>query len=194
MFGSFFKFFKELDRRIKVTITGMGIYNWSQRLANQYKQLYAKSLGATAVELGLLNSIGSAVSTIFSLPLGWVVEKYSVKQVILFTLVCTCISATIYAVSGNWLMLIPAFIISGMNFLSQVVGGPFAKSSLLTIYNNRSFHNYRTAVFDKMNSKVAHYLTKGELLRILCTSGLSTYIIEQRHPGWGSSWRIYGRK
>ena len=115
MFEGFSKFFKELDRRIKVTIIGMGIHNWSQRLTNQYKQLYAKGLGATAVELGLLNSIGSAVSSTFSLPLGWVAEKYGVKKVMLFTLLCAFISATIYALAGNWLILIPAVILAGFS-------------------------------------------------------------------------------
>lgn len=94
---------------------GMGIHNWSQRITNQYKQLYAKGLGATAVELGVLNSIGSAVSSTFSLPLGWVAEKYGVKKVMLFSLVCAFISATIYALAGNWLILIPAVILAGFS-------------------------------------------------------------------------------
>lgn len=96
------KFFKELDRRVKVTLVGTGIHNWSQRLSGQYNQLYARDLGADPVELGVLNSIGSALSSVVSVPLGWLAEKYGVKKVMLLALGFGLISATIYALAGTW--------------------------------------------------------------------------------------------
>jgi MFS family permease len=107
-----FRFFKELDRRVQVTIAGMGIQNWGQRLTMQYSQLYATDLGADALDIGLLNSITAAASFIVSVPLGWVAEKYTVRKVLLLGLACAAMSAAISALAGNWLMLIPAFIIS----------------------------------------------------------------------------------
>jgi len=82
------KFFKELDRRVKVTIAGTGIQNWSQSFSNQYNQLYARDLGVEYVEIGLLNSIGAAIASIVSVSLCWVAENYSVKKVMLFGLAC----------------------------------------------------------------------------------------------------------
>jgi MFS family permease len=114
MLTGFFKFFKELDRRVKVTLAGTGIHSWSQRLSGQYKQLYAQDLGADPVELGVLNSVGSALSSVVSVPLGWLAEKYGVKKVMLLALGFGFVSATIYALAGSWWMLIPAVILAGM--------------------------------------------------------------------------------
>jgi len=80
VFENTLKFLKELDGRVKVAITGTGIQNWSQSLSSQYNQLYARDLGAGYVEIGSLNSVGAAVTSIVSVPLGWVAEKYSVKK------------------------------------------------------------------------------------------------------------------
>ena len=114
MLGSFLKFFKELDRRVKVAIAGTGIQNWSQSFSSQYNQLYARDLGAGYVEIGSLNSIGAAITSIVSVPLGWTAEKYSVKKVMLLGLACAIISAIIYASAGNWWILIPAIILSSI--------------------------------------------------------------------------------
>jgi MFS family permease len=114
VFESFSKFYKELDRRVKVTIAGIGIHNWNQNFSNQYNQLYARDLGAEYVEIGSLNSIGAAITSIVSVPLGWVAEKYSVKKVMLLGLACAILSAIIYAYADNWLILIPAIILSSL--------------------------------------------------------------------------------
>ncbi|MFB0523134.1 MAG: MFS transporter, partial [Candidatus Bathyarchaeia archaeon] len=113
MLGGFLKFFKGLDGRVKVAIAGIGIQNWGQRLSMQYNQLYAMDLGADAVALGLLNSIGAAVSSIVSVPLGLATEKYTVKRIMLLGLALTAISATIFILAGDWWILIPAFIMGG---------------------------------------------------------------------------------
>ena len=114
MLERFDKFFKELDRRVKVAITGTGIQNWSQSFSSQYNQLYARDLGAEYVEIGLLNSIGAAITSIVSVPLGWAAEKYSVKKVLLLGLACAVVSAIIYASAGSWWILIPAIILSSI--------------------------------------------------------------------------------
>lgn len=114
MLDRFYKFFRELDRRVKVTIVGTGIHNWSQSFSGQYNQLYARDLGAEYVEIGLLNGFGAAISSIVSFPLGWVAEKYSIKSVMLFGLVCAIVSSIVYALAGDWWILIPAIILGSM--------------------------------------------------------------------------------
>jgi MFS family permease len=111
-FFRFLRFLKELDRRVRVTIAGVAIQSWGQRLTMQYTQLYATDLGADPVDMGILNSITSGVGGILAIPLGWVTEKYGARNVLFLGLACAALSAAISAVAGNWLMLIPAFIIS----------------------------------------------------------------------------------
>jgi len=54
------------------------------RLSNQYTSLYAVSLGVDIIGLGTLNSVGSAVSTILSLPVGRLADRYSLRKMMLF--------------------------------------------------------------------------------------------------------------
>lgn len=111
MLERFSRFIKETDSRVRVTIAGTGIYSWGQRLTSQYNQLYAMDLGANALELGFLNSITAAISSVASIPMGWAAEKYSVKRVMLLGYACAALSSTLFALAGNWWMLIPAFVI-----------------------------------------------------------------------------------
>ena len=114
MFESSLKFLKRLDRRVKVAIAGTGIQNWTQSFSSQYNQLYARDLGAEYVDIGSLNSIGAAITSTVSVPLGWAAERFSVKKVILLGLACAIASATIYALASNWWILIPAIILSSI--------------------------------------------------------------------------------
>ena len=115
MFENVITFLKGLDRRVKVAITGSGIQNWSQNLSGQYNQLYAEKLGAGYIEIGSLNSLGSAITSIISVPLGWVVERYGVKMIILLGLGCSIVSSSIYYLAGGWWILIPAIILSSIS-------------------------------------------------------------------------------
>lgn len=118
MLEGFTSFLKELDRRVKVALIGIGIYNLGLYIATQYNVLFVESLGATAVDIGLLTSIASVVKLIVSIPLGSAAEKYTVKKIMILGLIFDLISATLFALSGNWLILIPAFILSGRTFIT----------------------------------------------------------------------------
>jgi MFS family permease len=115
LFENVITFLKGLDRRVKVAITGSGIQNWSQSLSVQYNQLYAEKLGAGYLEIGSLNSLGSAITSIISVPLGWAIERYGVKMIILLGLGCSIISSSIYYMAGSWWILIPAIILSSIS-------------------------------------------------------------------------------
>jgi len=112
MLTRFLGMIKEIDSRVKAAIAGTGIHSWGQRLTVQYNQLYAMDLGANALELGLLNSITAAVSSVVSIPLGWATERYSVKRVMLLGFILAALASILFASAGHWWMLIPAFVIS----------------------------------------------------------------------------------
>lgn len=108
-----FRFFGELDRRIKVLFVFLGIHSWHRNLPTQYNQLYATSLGATPIELGSLESISLVASSIISVPSGWIADKYGVKKVILIGLALTAVVSAIYGLADTWWTLIPAILLSG---------------------------------------------------------------------------------
>lgn len=113
MFQNISRFFRELDRRIKVLFVFLGIHNWHRNLPSQYNQLYATSLGANPIELGTLESVGSVASSIISIPSGWVADRFGAKKVILIGLALTAIVSAVYGLTDNWWTLIPAILLSG---------------------------------------------------------------------------------
>ena len=105
-------FLKGFDRRLKVLFVAIGLQNWSTSLPSQYNQLYATSLGANPIELGSLNSIGSLVNSIISAPIGWVIDRYGVKRMLLLGMALSAIVSSVYGCAFNWWMLIPAIILT----------------------------------------------------------------------------------
>ncbi|MEM1569894.1 MAG: MFS transporter [Candidatus Bathyarchaeia archaeon] len=110
-------FFKRLDRRFKILLASIGLHTWSSSLPSQYNQLYAVSLGANPIELGSLDSIGGVVSSIFSAPAGWLIDKYGVKNMLVVGLMMSALVAAMYGFALNWWMLIPAIILMRISML-----------------------------------------------------------------------------
>ncbi len=114
MFESVTTFFKELDRRIKVLYTFIGVHLTHQQLTQQYTQLYATALGANPVELGTLNSLRSVMNAIIATPSGLLADRYGPKRVILLGLAFVVAIAANYSVAGNWVILVPALLLAGL--------------------------------------------------------------------------------
>jgi MFS family permease len=112
VFKSFIKPLENLDKRVKVTIAAQGLSGFGNRMTNRYTSLYVMALGASPTNLGLLTSISQAARSLISVPMGWAVENYSVKKVMLLNLALFTVHLAILGFAGNWLILIPAYIIS----------------------------------------------------------------------------------
>ncbi|MEM2643652.1 MAG: MFS transporter [Candidatus Bathyarchaeia archaeon] len=104
-------FLRRLDKRFKVLLVSIGLQTWSSNLSTQYNQLYATALGASPIELGSLESLGGVVSSIFSAPAGWLIDRFGVKKMLLLGLILSVVVASIYSSALNWWMLIPAIIL-----------------------------------------------------------------------------------
>lgn len=74
-------------------------------LTSQYSAIFAVGLGANAVQLGLLSSIGGAVSALISLPVGWLIDRRGVKRFALLSVVMMAASALLYAIAQDWRLL-----------------------------------------------------------------------------------------
>jgi MFS family permease len=142
LFESLLKFFQELDRRIKILFTFIGIHQTHRQLTLPYNQLYATALGADPVELGTLTSIRSVVSSLVAIPSGWIADRYGPKRVLLLGLITTVAIAAIYSVAGNWWMLVPGLILYGLgqglilpyvDMLFITIGGAENKSTIFSI-------------------------------------------------------------
>lgn len=83
-------------------------------LSRQYTSLYTIALGADPINLGTLNGIGSAISATLSMPMGRLMDGYSMRKVMLLAMIFEILVPLAYAVAQNWIMLIPALILFQM--------------------------------------------------------------------------------
>lgn len=109
-------FLNNLDRRFKVMLVAIGMYSWANDLPAKYNQLYVTALGANPVELGSLNSMSGVVNSVISAPMGWFIDKYGVKRLIILGLLFSAFASAIYCYAANWLILIPAMILAPISF------------------------------------------------------------------------------
>jgi MFS family permease len=84
-------------------------------LTNQYSAIYAVGLGADSVQLGSLSSVGSAISTLISTPVGWLVDRLGIRPFFLLAIVISAGGVLLYAVARDWRVLIAAAILASIS-------------------------------------------------------------------------------
>jgi len=132
-FGWVVDFVKRQTRNFRVLLVRKLGYSLLGRLSNQYNSLYAVAMGADKIALGTLNSVGSAVSTVLSLPIGRLVDRYSLKKMMLFAMILEVLVPVAYVLAWNWVMLIPALIffqMTGFRSIAVTVENVYIASSL----------------------------------------------------------------
>ena len=115
-YGTLLSLIRSLDKRYKFMVAVLGIYQWVFNLPANYNQLYITGLGADPVNLGSLSSLGGLVSSTASAPVGWLIDKYGVKRMVVYGLLISTLVSLIYYTSGSWLTLIPAVMLAELGF------------------------------------------------------------------------------
>lgn len=124
-------FIKRQQRTFKINLMRVSTQNFFIYLTQQYQSLYTILLGADPVQLGMLNSIGGLASAAIAAPTGWFADRWGIKRVLLFGLPLMALAALIFAVSTNWLMVIPAFLLSMLSFRQVMTVCPMVCGSCL---------------------------------------------------------------
>jgi MFS family permease len=83
-------------------------------LTNQYSAIYAVGLGADSVQLGSLSSVGGAISTLVSIPVGWLVDRRGIRLFFLLSIVLSAGGALLYALAHDWRILIAAAVLASI--------------------------------------------------------------------------------
>ncbi len=84
-------------------------------LTSPYNAIYAVGLGADAVQLGSLSSVGSAVSALISAPVGWLVDRYGIKRSYLLALASPAAGSLLYALAHDWRILVATAILAAIS-------------------------------------------------------------------------------
>jgi MFS family permease len=126
-------FVRRQTKNYHVLLVRKLVYNLFGRLSSLYTSLYAVSLGVDMIGLGTLTSVGSAVSTILSLPVGRLVDRYSLRKMMLFAMILEILAPFTCALAWNWVLLIPALIfiqLTGYRSIAVAVESVYIASSV----------------------------------------------------------------
>lgn len=89
--------------------------NFLTGIVSPYTAIYTVGLGADAVQLGSLSSIGSALSSLLAIPIGWLVDRRGVRPFFLIGIAFSAMGALFYAVAHDWRILVVSALFAAMS-------------------------------------------------------------------------------
>lgn len=96
------------------TVVTRQVFNrFFNEMTLQYNDIYIRKLGATAVQLGAVNSASGLGTTLISLPLGYFQDKYNIRKIYQLGIGILVLVPMLYAVADKWEFIVPAILISG---------------------------------------------------------------------------------
>ena len=97
------------------TVVTRQIFNrFFNQMTAQYSNIYIRSLGASPVELGAVNSVSGIGSSLISLPLGYLQDNYSIRKIYLIGVALLSLVPFFYATATSWEYIAIAILISGL--------------------------------------------------------------------------------
>jgi MFS family permease len=105
------RFAQRQTHDFKLMLGRRTLHGLATGLTTQYSSIYATLLGANAVQLGSLQSVGNGVGALAALPAGWFIDYYSLKNVFLIGTAMLAASSLLYLAAPFWTWLYAAIII-----------------------------------------------------------------------------------
>ncbi len=108
------------SRNFSVIVARQAFYTFLVGLTSPYESIYVVALGASTVQLGLVNSIGNAVSALVAVPAGWLVNRFGIKHYFLAGISLLALATLIFAVAPAWTWIVGAVLL--MNVAIRLSG------------------------------------------------------------------------
>ena len=97
-----YQFWKRQDHNWKVTMARTSLEKFGYQMIFPYLSIYIVALGATKTQLGLVTSIGMAVSGLLGPLTGILIDRIGPKKIYLFGIGLLMASYLIYAAAPSW--------------------------------------------------------------------------------------------
>ncbi len=105
------RFVRRQKSNYHVAVTRSAASRFLANLTAQYNAIYAVALGADSVMLGTITSIGSGISALISIPVGWRADRYGIKSLYLLGVGLLAGGALFYALAPSWQVITVAIIL-----------------------------------------------------------------------------------
>jgi len=111
-------FFTRQKRDWKLTVARASSDRFFYQIILPYQSIYIVALGASATQLGIVNSIGAAIGGLFCPLAGWLIDRIGVKKIYLLAISLVAIAYLIFGVAQSWTIIIIAMIVYWLGFLA----------------------------------------------------------------------------
>ena len=105
-----FSFLKKQQRDWKITVARTSLRTFTYRMVLPYQSIYTMSLGATATQLGIINTVGMGIAGLLSPLTGWLIDRIGTKTIYLIGISLLVISYLAYGVAQSWIIIIIAMV------------------------------------------------------------------------------------
>jgi MFS family permease len=103
-------FLKRQQRDWKVTVLRTSLDKLAYQIVFPYLSIYIMALGATGIQLGIVNSIGMIVAGVCGPFTGWLIDRIGPKKIYLIGIGFISISYLTYGLAQNWEVTIIAMV------------------------------------------------------------------------------------
>jgi len=105
-----FGFLRRQQRDWKVTVARASLERFLYQVVLPYQFIYTVALGATATQLGIVNSVGMGIGGLLSPLTGWLIDRVGTKTIYLIGIGLLVISYLTYGVAQSWTIIIIAMV------------------------------------------------------------------------------------
>jgi len=129
--GQALDFLRRQPRNFNVIVARQAVYTFLIGLTSPYDSIYVVALGASSVQLGLVNSIGNAASALIAAPAGWLVNRFGIKRYFVLDAALLALAALTFAVAPTWTWIVGAMLLISVGIrLSGAACGVTCTASL----------------------------------------------------------------
>src|SRR3989304_3151407 len=113
-------FLKRQEKDWKVTVARTSLDKLAYQMVFPYLSIFIVALGASATELGMVNSIGMIIAAATGPLTGWYMDRLGPKKIYLVGIVCMAVSYLTYGIAQNWETAILAMMAYWLGFSTSV--------------------------------------------------------------------------
>ena len=110
------------SRDWRVTVARTSLDRLVYQMIFPYLSIYIVALGATATQLGAINSAGMMAAAVLGPSTGWLIDRIGTKRVYLAGIGMLIVSYLTYALSQNWLMAMLAMVGYWLGYSTSILG------------------------------------------------------------------------
>ncbi|MCW3979366.1 MAG: MFS transporter [Candidatus Bathyarchaeota archaeon] len=103
-------FTRSQSRNYQVLLVRGVVTSFLSQLVQNFSNLYIVELGATPLQLSTVRALGSGVSALISIPVGWISDMVSIKRIMIVGMALQVVSIACYAFAQDWVWIIAAIV------------------------------------------------------------------------------------